>query len=232
MKGSRCKAIIKIFQQFVFGLSIRAKDVIEFCRVARRYFPRKRFAFSWCHLKYRYLFRNPYQCSLSYKWKHKKFDELLYGETYLTTLDQITTSANISAKDHVFELGSGSGYTCLWLSCIIGCKVSAIEIVPIFCWRLGRVQKSFNLNLDVRCENFLETDFSGATVIYLYGSALSDHSITQLAKKLAKLPRRTKIISVSYALSEYVDFSAFKITKQFMAPFDWGEAEVFIQEII
>ncbi|MDP0588736.1 MAG: hypothetical protein QS748_05885 [Candidatus Endonucleobacter bathymodioli] len=224
--------IRKMFQQLIFGLSLRAKDVIEFCRVARRYFPRKSFAFSWCYLKYCYLFRNPYQCSRNYRLKQKNFDELLYGETPLTTLEQVTKAANVSARDHVFELGAGSGYTCLWLSCIIGCKVSAIEIVPIFCWHLGRVQKYFSLSLDVRCESFLETDFSDATVIYLYGSALSDQSITQLAKKLAELPKRTKVISISYALSEYIDFSAFKITKQFMARFDWGEAKVFIQEVI
>ena len=200
--------------------------------MVRRYFSNRRFALAWCWLKSSYFLDNPYRCSRRYAAGQACSDEFLYGETPLTVLEQITTAADVTSEDHIFELGSGSGYTSLWLRCIIGCRVSAIEQVPVFCWRLGRTQERFDLGIDVRCENFLNTDFSNATVIYLYGSALSEETIIKLALKLSTLTVGTKVISVSYALAEFIDDQSFKVIDQLTVCFDWGEAEVFVQEVI
>ena len=59
---------------------------------------------------------------------------------------------------------------------------------------------------------------------------LADELITELAEYLAGLPAGIKIITVSYGLQSYIHQRAFKIIDQFSVPFEWGEAEVFVQQ--
>ena len=199
--------------------------------MVKRYFPVWRFAFSWCWLKGCYLLSNPYQCSRRYIAGRPDEDELLYGETPLTALETIMNVAGVTSEDHVVELGAGSGYTSLWLGCVLGCQVTAIERVPVFCWRLQRTANRFHLGVDVRCENFLDTDLSEATVIYLYGSALSEETIIQLGIKFSQLEIGTKVITVSYALTELCEYSCFRVTSRLTVSFDWGDADVFIHDV-
>ncbi len=217
----------------MLGLKVKVKDILAFLYVVRHYFYCWPFALAWCRLKLSYALVNPYLCSRRYARRQKNTSELLYGETSIHVLDRIMAAAGVSSKDHVFELGAGSGYTSLWMHYFLGCRVTAVELVPVFCWRLGRVARRLKEpRLKVRCENFLTTSLQGATVIYIYGSALEEQTIRCLATKIATLPAGTKIITVSYSLAEFMDSRVFEVTKRLTVDFDWGEADVFIQEVV
>ena len=202
----------------------------QWLRELRRYGGRPRFLFPWLWLKLCYLLDSPYAVSRRYQRRIKAEDLHVYGETPLTSLELIAEKSAVTASDHVFELGAGSGFTTLWLFGVKGCRVTAIEQVPVFCWRLLRTIRRMGITaIDVRCADYCQTSLAEASIIYLYGSNLDDLAVTELAGHLAMLPVGVKIITVSYALQPYLQTPAFNVTDQFTVPFAWGEAEVFIQ---
>lgn len=199
-------------------------------RELRRYGNRPRFLLPWLWLKLSYLLDSPYAVCRRYQRRIKAENLYVYGETPLTSLELIAEKSAVTASDHVFELGAGSGFTSLWLQGVIGCRVTAIEQIPLFCWRLHRTIRRMKMTtIDVRCADYCQSSLVGASVIYLYGSNLDDSLITQLAGRLATLPPGVKVITVSYPLQPYLEQPAFVLTDQFAVPFAWGEAEVFIQ---
>ena len=66
-------------------------------------------------------------------------------------------------------------------------------------------------------------------MIYLYGTCFSEAAIDQLIVLFSQLPVGTKIITVSYALTEYQPESPFQVVKQFEERFTWGIADVYLQ---
>jgi hypothetical protein len=71
-------------------------------------------------------------------------------------------------------------------------------------------------------------NLSSATVIYLYGTCLQDDQIEKIARNMKKLPSATKIITVSYPLTDYFPYG-FKVQDQFEANFNWGKTDVYVQ---
>ncbi len=220
----RSKGLIAFIRLMV---RVRLHGVVELYQVLKRYGRFSRFMLPWCWLRSCYLLDSPYRCSRRYALGRADCSALLYGETPLTTLDVIMRTAGVTADDHVFELGGGSGYTSVWLQGVLGCRVTAVELVPVFCWRLLRTVKRFGLNaVSVRCESFLLTDFEGATVIFLYGSTLDENSIHKLAEKIVASGSVT-VISVSFSLADYMPEGAYRKRYRKKLAFDWGEADVF-----
>ena len=196
----------------------------------RCYGNRPRFLLPWLWLKLCYLLDSPYAVSRRYQRRMKAENLYVYGETPLTSLELIAEKSAVTASDHVFELGAGSGFTSLWLHGVKGCRVTAIEQIPLFCWRLQRTIRRMKITaIDVRCADYCQSSLVDASIIYLYGSNLTDATITALAERLATLAPGVKIITVSYPLQPYLERPAFIVTDRFVVPFAWGEAEVFIQ---
>ena len=73
----------------------------------------------------------------------------------------------------------------------------------------------------------LKSDLTKASVIYLYGTCLKDEAISTLLFSFKELKKGTKVVTVSYPLSDYTD--AFVLKKKFIASYPWGKTEVFIQ---
>ena len=71
-----------------------------------------------------------------------------------------------------------------------------------------------------------EADYKQATVIYLYGTCLDDEEIKRLVRRFEGLAPGTKVITVSYPLSEYAD--TYMTHKEFPARFPWGRAQVYL----
>lgn len=167
-----------------------------------------------------YLLKSPHRYGKSFN--------IIYGETPLTTLDKICRECRILSKDVVYELGCGSGRSCFWLQNFVKCQVIGIDLLPPFIDKALRVKRWASLeNLDFQEQNILDADLRRATVIYLYGTCLEDPFIKKLATHFElQLRSKTRIITVSYPLTDYSDH--FKVSKQFTARFPWGEAEVFL----
>ena len=215
------------------NLVVFAKNTIEFFKVAFRYYGSFSFLKSDLTLRLIYFFNNPYKISKRFLMNRGAKDVYAYGETPLTSLEVIAKECGLSSDDCVFELGCGRGINCFWLRSFVGCTVVGIEYIPEFVDRANKVKDYLKIiDVEFRLKDMTTTDFNGATVCYLYGSCLEEKTVRQLANNFAKLPAGTKIITVSYPISEYSENESFAVMKRFTVPFTWGEADVFLQVVV
>lgn len=223
---------IQEYPQLIFLNSwIQLKNAWEQIKVCARYYYHWDFAKADACLFLTYLFDNPYKLSKRFLTRRGEKEIYAYGETPLSSLEEIAKICKIKSQDKVFELGCGRGATCFWLSTILKCSVVGIDYLPEFIQRAKRIQQKLKIkNLEFRLGDIADADLSGATVIYLYGTCLDESMIQTLIQKFKKLPAGTKIITVSYPLSDYIKGeSPFEIMNQFEVSFTWGTADVFLQ---
>jgi len=212
------------------NLKVCCINLVEFFKVAVNYYGNMKFLKADISLRLMYLFHNPYKISKRFLINKGEKDIYAYGETPLTSMDLITKECHITDKDHVFELGAGRGRTSFWMSTVLGCNVTGVEYVPEFVERADMIIKKLKMqNIKFVQGDMLKVDLKGATACYLYGTCLDDASIKKMAVKLAKLPKGTKIITVSYPLADYADVGSFELMKRFSVAYTWGNADVFLQ---
>ncbi len=153
-----------------------------------------------------------------------------YGETTLITFDQMIQSVDLGPKDTFIELGAGRGICSIWLAFFYPCKVIAVEQIPHFVFIIKLLKKIFFLNnLEVLKQDFTKIDLSQASVIYLYGTCMKEEEILCLLKNLDSLNKGTKIITISFPLTEFVK-NKFVIRKKISTSFAWGTTSAYIQE--
>lgn len=219
-------------REFLKLLSLKAyvgiKNGIENAKVIAKYWRVPKFMCADFGLFLIYLFDNPFKVSKRFLIGKGEENLYQYGETPLTTLEQIMNRVGVTANDTVFELGSGRGRCCFWLSQYLGCSVVGIEQVPSFVERANRIIKRCGLQkVAFKCADFNEVSLKGATVVYLYGTCLEPGAIHKLINKLKELPSGTKIITVSYPLTDYDNTDTFELMNCFSQSFTWGIAEVY-----
>lgn len=200
------------------------KDLVK--TIALFWFSSPRFACIDFTLLFSYFFKSPYAIV-------RAFTQGLepYGETPLVVMQQIAKKAMITKNDTVFELGSGRGRTCFWLSVLVGCKTVGVEIVPVFVQKAEGIRRYYGLqNLEFRLQDMLETDLSEASVIYLFGTCLSDENINRFIDKLKSVKRGTRIVTISYALTEYKNVPYIQLKESFEVEFPWGKTQSFLHE--
>lgn len=223
-------AVTEYIDLLWINLKCQANNFIDFIRVATRYYSNPLFRKEDKTLLLTYLLNSPFAISKEFLKEHGHKDLYAYGETPLTTMELISKEAQINAKDVVFELGFGRGRTCFWLNAFIGCKVVGIEQIPLFVSRANEIKSKYSVEgVEFRQQDMLTADFSGATVIYLYGTCLEDTAIAQLIQQFKKLPSSTKIITISYPLTDYTEEPIFEVMKRFPARYPWGLADVYLQ---
>lgn len=211
-----------VAQSIIFvHLQVAAFNVWEEAKVFFCYYKSLRFLMLDLLFKARYVFKNPYRMC-------RKLG-FLYGETPLTTMDHITKSCQILSKDVVFDLGCGRGRNLFWLAHFVHCQVYGIDLCEEFIFEGLRLKNIMRMNhISFKKEDIFMTDFTKATVIYLYGTTFSDEMIHDLIEKCRILRSGTKIITVSFPLNEYCD-NLFETKKEFQAIFPWGIADVYLQ---
>lgn len=211
------------------NLKVKAHRLADFARVAYRYYSRATFRNIDTALLLVYLFDNPFKMSKRFLWERGEKELYAYGETPLPSLEKIAKACQIDGKDTLFELGCGRGRGCFWLNQFIGCNVVGIDYVPAFIERANRIKERYQVGgIDFRWEDMFETDLSGATVLYLYGTCLDDEAIKRLIERFKELPAGTKIITVSYPLTDYIDEPLFEVMKRFEVTYTWGLADVYL----
>lgn len=223
---------VKEYTELLFvQLRVLAKSFCEWIKVAFNYYSNTSFMKIDLYLLSQYLFKNPFTISKEFLIQKGEKEIYAYGETPLTTLELIAKQSQLSAKDTIFELGSGRGRGCFWLHAFTGCHVVGVEFIGDFVEKANKVRNQFAVEgVSFRHEDMLKTDLTGATQIYLYGTCLEEKVIKQLIEKFAKLPTGTKIITVSYPLTEYTAQPLFEVMSCFSVPFTWGNGDVYIHQ--
>lgn len=202
--------------------------LFEWLRVVLRYYKcEPNFFWIDCLLGSSYLVKNPHRISRDFLKKRGAKNIYAYGETPLTTLDTISKACGICAKDCVFELGCGSGRSCFWLQTFVNCRTVGIDYLPEFIFKAKRVARWAGLgNLDFVQADYSQADLHKATVIYLYGTCLEDSAIEKLVDHFKSLRSGTKVITVSYPLTDFS--SDFILLKEFTGRFPWGRASIYL----
>lgn len=211
---------------------VKLRNGLEYVRVVYRYYFNTIFRKTDLSLVIAYSFNSPFKISKQFLVKRRAKEVYCYGETPLTTMEKIADECRIQARDRVFELGCGRGRTCFWLSQWLGCDVVGIDYIPDFIHTAEDIASKFKLaHVEFRLEDFVKSDFTGASVIYFYGICYEESFIKNLIHRLKKLPEGTKIITISYPLEDYDDGEHFEIIKKFPASFNWGTADVYLQQL-
>ncbi len=200
-------------------------------RVRRRFYDNTRFRFRDRALKKTYRFNNPYRMNKVFLRTMEMQEVDTYGETPLTTLYTIAKECGITSEDHFIDLGCGRGRGTFFLNDYFGCQTTGIEWNPQFVAKAEQVAAVDSYQApEFLCADMLSADLSGASVIYLFGTCLPDPIIEKLICLFACLPPSTKIITVSFPLSDYS--TVFCTTKEFTGSFPWGEASIFLNQKI
>ena len=178
-----------------------------------------------------YLFKNPYQISKRYLKRAREKDIHTYGETPLMTFQKVAEQANICKDDIVLELGCGRGRGALFLNDFFKCQVVGVERIPHFVKIARHISDKQRVNgVTFHCQNFIEADILGkATCIYLYGTCMNDREITKLLETLKKCSKGTRIVTISYPLTDYDKDDRLSLEKSFSVSFPWGETEAYLQ---
>lgn len=143
-----------------------------------------------------------------------------YGETPLTTLCHISKAFAIHSDETVIELGAGRGRAALFLAEWVGCRVIALECIPLFVRLMVP-----SVRIEVIQGEMRHAPFKKATTVFLYGTMLSEEEILELADLI---PSGVQVITVSYPLSDYDQ--RYQTKKSTTGAFPWGKTEVYLNE--
>ncbi len=217
---------------FWLNLKVKARNTLEFLKDVCRYYGNWNFAKADLSLHLMYLFHNPYRMSKRFLEKRQVKELDTYGETPLTSFERIVNAAAITEHDCVFELGCGRGQLCFWLQALIGCKVVGIEHNPEFISRAQRLVNRLNIpRLTFIAQDMREADLTGASVCYLCGTCMDEATIRKMIAKFSRLSKGTRVITVSFPLTDYPNSEHLEIMHTFSVPFLWGEADVYIHVV-
>ena len=207
---------------------VKIQKMLEELRVRRLFHSKARFRLVDRALARSYYFSNPYrQCRLFWEKRGVK-EASLYGETPLVIWQKIVEECGLNADDTVVDLGSGRGRGVFFLTEWVGCHAHGVERVDAFVEKARAVAERFNCKrASFSCEEMHQTDLSRSTAVYLYGTCMEDAAIEELITSFQQLKSGTKIITVSFPLTDYSD--SFMLQKRFNCRYPWGEAEVYLQ---
>lgn len=154
----------------------------------------------------------------------------VYGETPLTELYTLLIQMNLQKEDCFIDLGCGRGGNVFLVSTLFACKSIGIDVVPLFCKEAKKIAALLPQPPQFVCEDMSTSDLSEGTVLYFYALCLEDDLFLSMIKKLESLKGGTKIITVSFPLSDYS--KAFSVLFSKKARYPWGKTDLFVNVII
>ena len=168
-----------------------------------------------------YFFYNPYRVVRKYFQKKGEKNPYQYGETPIGVMEKLIELAGGIKKFQYFaDLGAGRGRIAYFVHRKYQCRVFAFEQVELF---VKKGKKIFD-KIEFVHGDFLEKDLSMMDLIYLYGTMMSEKQILKFVKKIKG---STKVITISYSLTDYD--SRFKILGTTSVVFPWGKTKGYIQ---
>lgn len=226
-------SLFSMFLKLIFlNLIVACKSLKEYLRVVYRYYGCKAFRQTDLALLRRYLFINPYRIHKQFLMERGSGDLYSYGESYLTSFAQAMQAARVSADDHFVELGSARGRNGFWLQSFVGCHILGIEQVPFFVEQACSVVKQRKLQkISFQQGDFLESDLSQATLVYVDATLMENEEIVRLLPRLEKMAPGSRVVGVNLSLvAEQGEGQGEKWSRidRLELPFLWGVSEVAI----
>lgn len=166
-----------------------------------------------------------------------KESEIVYGEIKHEAVRLLLKELKLTEHDVFYDLGSGVGKCCYQVAIDTPAKkVVGVELCPT---RHMNAQKALSLmegDVKIAIENrvffkeadFLKTDISDATVVFLCSTCYSPELMEKLTHKLAGCKKGLRVLSLNQ-LPEHQDFKMIKVMPAL--PMSWGKHDVFIYEL-
>lgn len=133
--------------------------------------------------------------------------EFVYGEIDFDSFSEILDIVKPDGETIFYDLGSGTGKPCIAISLLYKIKKAVgIELLPDLCETAQKVYEKLKKiypevnEIEFRCENFLESDFSDGNLIFIQATCCSEKTMTALEEKFEKLKMGTKIIIITKQL--------------------------------
>jgi hypothetical protein len=168
-----------------------------------------------------YLWVNPYRHLRKFLQKKGVENPYQYGETPLKIIETLIDAAGgLKEYQYFADLGAGRGRLSYFVQKKYQCKVFAFEQLALF---VNKGKKLYP-NVEFILGNFLDKELFSIDLIYLYGTMMSEDEILSFVKKIKG---NTKIITISYPLSDYD--SRFMVLKKVDVHFPWGKTFGYIQ---
>jgi SAM-dependent methyltransferase len=207
-----------------------ARDVAEFLRTAVRYYRNRAFRRADLRCLLAYLIRSPdAMCQRYLRPFPRDRVQKIYGETFFSTLDAIAKAVQLTENDVVYDLGCGRGRGVFWLNAMYRCKAIGVEILPEFVIQARIIKKRIGADgVEFIYANVMDLDYRDATVIYLYGTAFTDNAIAELAGRFSTLAPGTRVVTVSYPLTQYAGAAMFALEQTMTGRYLWGNTEIYV----
>ena len=203
---------------------------MEELKVRRFFYKNTRFKQADLFLKQSYQEQNPYLICKNFMQSRGLKQVHVYGETPLTELYSILIQMNLKKEDCFIDLGCGRGRNVFFVSTVFNCECMGIDIVPLFCKEAKKIAASLSHPPQFVCEDMSQADLSEGTVLYFYALCLEENFLLSMIAKLETLQAGTKIITVSFPLSDYS--KAFSLLFSKKASYPWGKTGLFVNVII
>lgn len=222
--------IFEFLELWIVSVRVASFGLVEFVRVARRYYVPLGFWKVDLLYLHHYLLHNPYRMSHRYIKREGSPGVPVYGETPLTTSAVLSSFARVSAKDHLVELGCGRGKGSIFFHMSTGCRVTGIEVIPEFVERAESIRTTLRLGGVRFVQGDLRAfDYRNADVLYFYGTTAEAPFIREVVERLRSTLRPgARVLSVSFALAEYDETNQLILVASVPAVFPWGETEAFL----
>ena len=116
------------------------------------------------------------------------------------SIEALLATKLIGSQDVVYDLGAGDGKFLQRIVKATGCRGEGFEISPLF-WFLGEFRAAFSQHWQMHLVNFMNVDFSPATVIFYF---LAPAGIPNLAQKLETETRPGQtVISYGFEMPDW-----------------------------
>ena len=182
--------------------------------------------------KWTYLWCTPHQ--VARRWMiqngipiHHFTHSFTYGETPLRTWDIIIRRTGIQQGDVVYDIGSGSGLGCFFLSRRLACSAVGIEQNDDFVWRAEKIRTRLTGCLPWFVHGDAQgIDYGPADVVYLFSTTFTHALYHGLSVRLQEtLLEGALVISVSDRMKPE---SAFEPIDDFEVPYFFGFCTVYV----
>ena len=177
---------------------------------------------------------SPYRINLRYIHKKKLDHSYIFGETPLTTLEQICRWSSIPQGKVIFDVGCGWGRSTFFLHAFNRAhRTVGIDIIPEYIERANTIRKAMKLDYMVFLEADIRiVDYRDADIVYMYGTCFPNEFIQDMVDVWEEdLNDGTMILTTSYSLTTFSKQERIQLIDQKTFDFLWGHCTVYIHRI-
>ncbi len=151
-------------------------------------------------------------------------DDFRFGETPWATGLELLKLAEVGPEDTFYDLGAGRGKMVFLAALASGCQAVGIELLGGYNYVSRRLARWLKIeNAVFRDEDFLRTDLSPASVVYLAGTTWSAETRERLGERLDTLSPGCRVLSVSHECKR----PRLELVGESQHLFSWGRAKVY-----